>query len=113
MKIIKEENQNVLLVLTEKEDVSEKVLKSNDVDAAFEKHVPQYQKKDNQVEVFVNHVMEEEHYIEWILVEYEKETIIKRFVPSSEPKVVVPYEKGMKAYAYCNKHSLWKGETLD
>ena len=87
--------------------------KPEDIDAAFEKHVPQYQKKDNQVEVFVNHVMEEDHYIEWILVEYEKETIIKRFVPSSEPKVVVPYEKGMKAYAYCNKHSLWKGETLD
>ena len=38
----------------------------NSVDAAFEKHVPTYQVVGDEVLVKVNHVMEEEHYIEWI-----------------------------------------------
>ena len=45
---------------------SMEVLTPNSVDAAFEKHVPTYEVKDGKLRVEVNHVMEEEHYIEWI-----------------------------------------------
>ena len=46
---------------------------ANSMDASFEKHVPTYQKEGNDIIVTVNHVMEEEHYIEWVLVKYENE----------------------------------------
>ena len=111
MKIVREDNGNVLLVL--KECVSVSQIKSNDVDASFEKHVPQMKKIDNSVEVFVNHVMEEDHYIEWILVDYGSRQIIEHFSPGDVPKIVVEYQDGMKAYSYCNKHSLWiSGEVF-
>ena len=38
----------------------------NSVDAAIEKHVPTYEKVEDELLVKVNHVMEKEHYIEWI-----------------------------------------------
>jgi len=107
MKIVKCHSGNIMMVLKEVENVDDKILKSNDVDAAFEKHVPQYERVEDKVEIFVNHVMEEDHYIEWILVDYGTEQIIKHFLPGDDPKIVVDYRDGMKAYSYCNKHSLW------
>ena len=107
MKIVKCNNGNISMVLKEVSDVSDKIIKSNSVDASFEKHVPQYNILGDKVEIFVNHVMEEDHYIEWILVDYEDSQIIKEFKPGDEAKVVVDYKDNMKAYSYCNKHSLW------
>ena len=107
MKIIKCKSGNIMMVLKEVENVDEKILKSNDVDASFEKHVPQYTKRENEVEVYVNHVMEEDHYIEWIMIDYGVEQIIKHFKPGDDPRIIVDYQEGMKAYSYCNKHSLW------
>ena len=53
----------------------------NSVDAAIEKHVPEYTVEDGKILVKVNHVMEEEHYIEWIcLVTDEKECKKLHFV---------------------------------
>ena len=52
-----------------------KEVRANSVDASFEKHVPTYEKDGNNIHIKVNHVMEEEHYIEWILVKMEKENI--------------------------------------
>ncbi len=112
MKIVKCKNGNIMMVLKEVEDVTDKVIRSNDVDAAVEKHVPQYHIEGDQVEVFVNHVMEDDHYIEWIMVDYGEKQIIKHFVPGNEPKVVVDYQEGMKAYSYCNKHSLWVNDNI-
>ena len=86
MKIVREDNGNVLLIL--KECVSVSQIKANDVDASFEKHVPQMKKIDNNVEVFVNHVMEEDHYIEWILVDYGSRQIIEHFSPGDVPKSI-------------------------
>ena len=40
-------------------------LKPNTVDASAEKHIPTYEVKGDKIFVRVNHVMEEEHYIEW------------------------------------------------
>lgn len=83
----------------------------NTTDASFEKHIPTYEVKDNQMIVTVNHVMEEEHYIEWILVKTVKQNIEILLEPAESPTITVPYEKGALLYAYCNKHGLWKKEV--
>lgn len=107
MKIVKCESGNIMMLLKEVSDVSDKEIKANSVDAAFEKHVPQFEIHDNKVKIFVNHVMEEDHYIEWILVDYGDKQIIKHFVPGDIPSIEVEYKDSMKAYSYCNKHGLW------
>lgn len=112
MRIIKCDNGNIAMILKEVLDTSSKEIKANSVDASFEKHVPQFEMKDNLVRVFINHVMEDDHYIEWIMVDYGTEQIIKHFVPGDEPSMMVEYRKGMKAYGYCNKHSLWVSEEI-
>ena len=101
-----------MLVLKEVNNVDDKVIKCNDVDASFEKHVPQYKIDKDKVKIYINHVMEEDHYIEWILVDYGNMQIIKEFTPNDEPSIVVDYKEEMKAYSYCNKHSLWINENI-
>lgn len=88
-----------------------KEVKANSTDAAFEKHVPTYEKEGENIHIKVNHVMEEEHYIEWILVKMEKENREVLLQPGDTPEMIVPYEKGALIYAYCNKHGLWKTEV--
>ena len=112
MKIVKCKSGNIMLVLKEIESVDDKLLKANDVDASFEKHVPQFEVMGQNVKVFVNHVMEEDHFIEWLLVDYGDKQIINYFAPGSNPSMIVEYRSGMKAYSYCNKHSLWVSEDL-
>ena len=83
-------------------------VKANSVDASFEKHVPTYEKVGDNIHIKVNHVMDEDHYIEWILVKTEKENREVILKPGDTPEMTVPYEKGALIYAYCNKHGLWK-----
>ena len=83
-------------------------VKANSVDASFEKHVPTYEVEKDNIHIKVNHVMEEDHYIEWILVKTEKEDREVILKPNDTPELVVPYEKGALIYAYCNKHGLWQ-----
>ena len=85
---------------------------SNSVDASAEKHLPTYEKKDDWVYVKVNHVMEEEHFIEWIALVIDHEQIILRLepnFPAAEAKF--PYIPGSTIYSYCNKHGLWKTDV--
>ena len=110
MKIIKCKSGNILGVLKEVENVDDKVIKANNVDAAREKHVPNFEVVGEEIRVSISHVMEEEHYIEWILVDYGKKQIIEQFIPGDTPSILVPYQEEMKAYSYCNKHSLWMSE---
>ena len=111
MKIIKcPKSGNVMVVLTEKENVDEKILKANDVDASFEKHIPQFERENDKVRIYVDHVMEEDHYIEWLMVDYQDRQIIKEFKPFDKPEIIVDYQDNIEAYSYCNKHSLWKNK---
>lgn len=80
---------------------------ANSVDAAFEKHVPTYELKNDEVIARVNHVMETDHYIEWISFVSDKNVSTTYFEPGEEPKASAKYVKGMQIYAYCNKHELW------
>jgi len=83
----------------------------NSVDAAFEKHVPTYEVVDEKVKVKVNHVMEEEHYIEWIAYVEENNHDVRYFEPYMTAETDFKYVKGAKLYAYCNKHGLWMSEV--
>lgn len=80
----------------------------NSIECAQEKHLPQYKKKANKIIVTVNHVMEKEHYIEWVLIKYKNGALEKYFQPNDSINIEAPYEKGAIIYSYCNKHGLWQ-----
>lgn len=86
-------------------------IKANSTDGSAEKHLPTYEIKGDLIEIVVNHVMEDEHYIEWISAVSDKEEHIKYFNPGEKAKAVFKYSDNMTLYSYCNKHSLWKVEV--
>jgi superoxide reductase len=112
MKIIKSQKGNIMMVLKEVESISDKEIKPNSVDASFEKHVPVLEVTGDSVYIAVNHVMERDHYIEWIMVDYGDKQIIKYFSPGDVASMIVNYKFGMKVYSYCNKHGLWVSEEI-
>lgn len=83
----------------------------NSVDAAVEKHVPTYEVDGEYIKVKVNHVMENEHYIEWIALVSDKKECINYFNPGDNLECCFKYIKGSTLYAYCNKHGLWKKDV--
>lgn len=88
-------------------------LTANTVDASVEKHTPVVEVKGNEVVVkvgSVEHPMTEEHYIMWVAIMTENETVRVRLNPSDKPEVTLPYKKGT-VYAYCNLHGLWATEV--
>lgn len=86
-------------------------IEANTVECAVEKHVPQVEKAGNYIIVTVNHVMEEEHYIEWIGISGDEVCAKKFLKPNSQAKAIFPYIKGATVYAYCNKHGLWSANV--
>lgn len=80
----------------------------NSVDASVEKHLPVYEVVGNYVVVTVPHVMEDEHYIEYVAIDSEKLNAKKYFNPGEKAIAVFPYVKGSEIYSYCNKHGIWK-----
>ena len=85
-------------------------------DGALEKHVPVYEIKDNLVDVVVGsvaHPMEEKHYIEWIILETNLHTHIRKLKPGEEPRAsfaLTNNEEVVSVYEYCNLHGFWKSE---
>ena len=92
-------------------DEEMKVVKANATDGAVEKHVPTYEIKGEEIVVEVNHVMEEDHYIEWISAVSDNNEQTKYLTPGMKAKAAFKYYPNMTLYAYCNKHSLWKKEV--
>lgn len=88
-----------------------KELVPNSVDAAFEKHVPNYEVKGDKMIVTVNHVMEEDHYIEWICMCTDNQDYTVYLKPGETAQAEFDYLPGTTLYAYCNKHSLWKKDV--
>lgn len=84
---------------------------ANTMDAAFEKHIPIYEKVEDEIIVKVGeveHPMEKEHYIMWIAqVSEDKITKVKLY-PEQSTETRFPYIPKSTLYAYCNKHGLWK-----
>ena len=90
------------------------LMEANVVDASVEKHVPVYQKVEDEIVVRVGeieHPMTEAHYIEWIAVETSNGAQMKMLKPGQAPKaefMLVEGETVEAVYAYCNLHGLWK-----
>ena len=91
--------------------ISMELLEANVVDASQEKHLPVYKKDGDKIIVSVGeitHPMDDDHYINWIMMVSGKEVIRINLQPSDEPEAIFKYEKDSEVYAYCNKHGLWK-----
>lgn len=95
-----------------------KLLKANSTDAAGEKHVPFFVKKDNELEVRVGsvlHPMTDEHFIQFIEVISADERYTKRkyLYPGEEPIFPLKwYDIGaLTAREYCNLHGLWEAKN--
>ena len=88
--------------------------KDRTVDAAVEKHVPDYRVEGNMVTVTVGsveHPMLPEHYIEWVFLQTKHGNQKKVLCPGDKPVVYFSICDGDEVeavYAYCNLHSLWK-----
>ena len=86
----------------------------NTTDAAQEKHVPAVTVEGSLVKVnvgSVTHPMTAEHFIQWVVVETERDALIHWFHPEEAPEAVFALAEGQTAkavYAYCNLHGLWK-----
>ncbi len=86
-------------------------------DGSEEKHVPVIRVRGNTVTVTVGskiHPSEDDHYIEWILLQTDKGIQSKWLKPGNYPKsdfAVMTGEKIEAAYEYCNIHKLWKNEN--
>ena len=84
---------------------------ANTTDASQEKHIPVYEKVEDELVVKVGeveHPMEKEHYIMWIALVGQNKTIRVRLYPEQATETRFPYIPGATLYAYCNKHGLWK-----
>ena len=85
-------------------------------DAAVEKHVPVITVNGNTVEVkvgSVDHPMLPEHYIEWVALSTKQGNQRKCLKPGDAPVAkfaLVAGDEVVKAYAYCNLHSLWSSK---
>ena len=83
----------------------------NSVDAAQEKHVPVYEKVEDEIVVRVGeveHPMTKEHYIMWIAQVKNNRITKVELYPEQGTETRFPYIPGSKIYAYCNLHGLWK-----
>lgn len=94
-----------------------KLLKANTTDAATEKHVPFFIKKDNELEVKIGsapHPMTDEHYIQFIEVISEDGRYVKRkyLYPNEEAVFTLKgYDIGaLTALEHCNLHGLWEAK---
>lgn len=91
-----------------------KELEVNTSDGAHEKHVPVYEVVGNIVKVKVGEVQHpslENHYIMWILVQTDKGNQRKQLAWNDNPEAefaLLPGEKVLGVYAYCNLHGLYK-----
>ena len=83
-------------------------LKPNSTDAAFEKHIPEYEIINNKLVVTVNHVMEDNHYIEWIALITNKKEEYHYFDPKEKATCEFDIVEEGTIYSYCNTHGLWK-----
>lgn len=86
-------------------------LEYNSNDYSHEKHLPIIEKKDDNILVTIPHVMDEEHYIQWICMVTEEGEDMKWLNPQNKASVVFPYVEGSIIYSYCNLHGLWKKEV--
>ena len=81
-------------------------------DAGMEKHVPvsEKTKKGTKIKIgAVEHPMEENHYIEWIEINFDGKSGKKFLQPGESPEAnFEAAPENFTARCYCNVHGLWK-----
>ena len=88
----------------------------NTEDGAHEKHIPVFTQEGNIVHVKVGeveHPMVEAHHISWILFQTNLGNQRKVLDPLGKPEAsfaLLPNEKLVAIYEYCNLHGLYKAE---
>ena len=87
----------------------------NTVDASGEKHLPVAVVEGGEVKVnvgSVDHPMIDEHFIQWVYLQTEQGSQLKRLQPGQAPNVSfhLGEDKAVAVYAYCNLHGLWMVE---
>jgi superoxide reductase len=87
-----------------------KEMNANTSDGAVEKHKPTYLVDDSKLMVTVNHVMEDDHYIEWIMLVTDDREDCRYLEPGKKASVIFDKVSSGKLYSYCNKHGLWMEE---
>lgn len=85
-------------------------MKANTSDGAVEKHKPTYVIEGNKLIVMVNHVMEKDHYIEWIALVTKDKEEYRYLEPGMEVSAIFDKPQSGIIYSYCNKHGLWMKE---
>ena len=105
------------IVISDKALSVDNELVANTVDAAFEKHVPVIEVASDTVTVkvgSVEHPMLDAHYIEFVVLVTETGMQMKWLKPGMKPEAVfklIPGDKAVVAFEYCNLHGLWKAEA--
>ena len=91
-----------------------KHMKEGATDGALEKHVPVIEKIDGGYKVTVGsvaHPMTEEHYIPWIELIADGQSLTAFLKPGDKPEAVFKTDAAtVTAREYCNLHGLWKAE---
>jgi len=90
-------------------------LQEKTADEGQEKHVPVIEKREGKTLVKVGsepHPMETSHYIEWIEVATEKESVIHFLKAGEMPEATFAISEEDVEYAriYCNIHGLWRSK---
>lgn len=94
-------------------------LTANTTDAAHEKHVPYVKLMTDTVYVQIGsvpHPMQDEHYIEWIVLETAWGCQRRNLKPGDAPLAEFTMTHGevpLAVYAYCNIHGLWKLDNIE
>ena len=88
-----------------------KTFVENTEEASFEKHIPVITIDGKKIIAEVPHVMDVDHYIEWIAYVYDNR-VEKVFLKAGDKaRVEFAYKNGGKIYEFCNKHGLWSVEV--
>lgn len=90
------------------------LMKANTSDGAVEKHVPVYEKVEDEIVVRVGeveHPMQKDHYIMWIALVSDNRSSRVTLYPEQETTTRFKYVPNSTIYAYCNKHGLWKADV--
>ncbi len=88
------------------------LLKEKTEESGMEKHVPVIERKENVATIKVGsipHPMEENHYINWIMVTDDNRVYIRFLKPGEKPEAEFKVDgEKIGAREYCNLHGLWK-----
>ncbi len=83
-------------------------------EASTEKHRPVIIEKDGQKFATVGsieHPMTDDHYIEWLVVDYGEHYRVRHFKLGEAPTMkICSHCQPVDIYAYCNLHGLWNME---